>query len=117
MSHVEAQVGIAQVGRGQNHDTPITAMPNEVLAIHVPDPEANKVIKVNDIKETRYIKIVSVGQPRGRHREAPVQVGQIVLTKTATAGVAVSGMYVENKQVHRLDWADLLAVVEDYQHE
>jgi hypothetical protein len=113
----QAQSGVAQGGRGQNHDTQITAMPNEALVVHVPDPEANRILKVNDIKETRYAKVISVGQPRGRHRTAPVAVGDVVLTKTATAGVAVPGMFHENKLVHRLDWADLLAVAEDYGHE
>lgn len=113
----QAQSGTAQVGRGQNHDTTITAMPNEALVVHVPDPEANRILKVNDIKETRYAKVISVGRPTGRHRVAPIQVGEIVLTKTATAGVAVPGMFHENKPVHRLDWADIMATVEDYEHE
>ena len=63
----QAQSGTAQVGRGQNHDTTITAMPNEALVVHVPDPEANRILTVNDIKETRYAKVISVGRPTGRH--------------------------------------------------
>ncbi len=113
----QAQSGTAQVGRGQNHDTQITAMPNEALVVHVPDPEANRILKVNDIKETRYAKVISVGAPTGRHRTAPVKVGDIVLTQTATAGVAVPGMFHENKPVHRLCWTDIMATVEDYDNE
>lgn len=102
-----------QTGRGEATLMTAKAMPNEALVVHVPDPEKNRLIKVNDIAETRYAKVIAVGAPRGRYREAPVKVGDIVLLETATAGVHVPGLYHENKPVHRLDWVRLLAVVEE----
>jgi hypothetical protein len=106
-----------QFGRGQAHAGNISAMPNEVLLVHEPDPNANKIIKVNDISETRYAKIIAVGDPRGKFREAPVKVGDVALMATATAGVAVPGVYYDNRLVHRLDWRELQCVVEEGSHE
>lgn len=106
-----------QFGRGQAHAGSISAMPNEVLLVHEPDPNANKIIKVNDISETRYAKIIAVGAARGKFREAPVKVGDVALMATATAGVAVPGVYYDNRLVHRLDWRELQCVVEEGSHE
>lgn len=117
MSNSAAQPGVAQNLRGGHHDTKVTAMPNEALVTHVPDPEKNKVLMVNEVRESRYARVISVGAATGRYREAPIKVGEIVLTGTPTAGVAVPGLFRENKQVHRLDWKDVVAVVEDYDHE
>ena len=102
-----------QLGRGLAHDTAIKAMPGEVLIIHVPDPEQNKIIKVNDIVETRYGKVIAVGEPVGRYKEAPVKVGEVVVTKTPTAGIGVPGVFQQNRQVHRLGWQEIIAVAEE----
>lgn len=112
-----AQSGTAQTQRGGLTDATVTAMPNEALVVHVVDPEKTKVLLVNDITESRYARVVSVGAPRGRYREAPIKVGDIVVTQTAVAGVAVPGVYQNNKLVHRLDWKDIIAVAEDYDRE
>lgn len=106
-----------QLGRGVAHDTTIHAMPGEVLVIHVPDPEQNKIIKVNDIVETRFAKIIAVGAPTGRYREAPFKVGEIAVTRTPTAGVAVTGVYLQNRLVHRLDWHEIVAIAEEHPDE
>lgn len=117
MSKPTSQPGTAQVERGGRHTAIVEAMPNEALVVHVQDPEKAKVLVVNDIRESRYAKVISVGAPRGRYREAPIKVGEIVLTPTATAGVAVPGVFHDNKPVHRLDWRDIIAVAEDFDHE
>lgn len=104
-----------QTGRGEATLMTAKAMPNEALVIHVPDPEKNRILKVNDVSETRYAKVIAVGEPRGRYREAPVKVGDIVVMETVTAGVGVPGIYHQNKPVHRLDWIRILAVAEEYQ--
>lgn len=106
-----------QLGRGVEHTAEIRAMPNEILMIHVPDPEQNKIIKVNDITETRYARVLAVGAPRGRYRVQPVAVGDIVVTRTPTAGVALPGVYKNNRLVHRLDWNEIIATLEGYDHE
>ena len=102
---------------GGHHELTAKAMPGEALIIHVPDPERNRLIKVNDISETRYAKIIAVGAARGKFREAPVKVGDVALMATATAGVAVPGVYYDNRLVHRLDWRELQCVVEEGSHE
>lgn len=102
-----------QFGRGQAHCNSVAAMPNEVLLVHEPDPEKNRILKVNDISETRYGRVIAVGQSRGRYKDAPVKVGDVILMTTATAGVAVPGVYYDNRPVHRLDWREMLAVVEE----
>lgn len=117
MSNTAAQEGKAQNLRGGYHNSKVVAMPNEALVVHVPDPEKNKVLLVNEVRESRYSRVVSVGAPTGRYREAPIKVGDIVLTATPTAGVAVPGLFQENKQLHRLDWRDIQCIVEDYDHE
>lgn len=103
-----------QTGRGEATTMTAKAMPNEVLIIHVPDPEKNRILKVNDISETRYAKVIAVGQPTGRYRQQPVKVGDIVVLETAVAGVAVPGLYHQNRPVHRVDWVRLMAVAEEY---
>lgn len=102
----------AQPGRGEVQSITVKAMPNEVLLIHVPDPSKSRFLGVNTIKETRYGKVISVGEPTGRYREKPVKEGDIILMQTATAGVAVDNIYSENKPVHRLDYRYILAVAE-----
>ena len=102
-----------QFGRGQAHAGNISAIPNEVLLMHEPDPNANKIIKVNDISETRYGRVLVVGEATQRHREPPVKVGDMVLLETATAGVGVPGVFYQNKLVHRVVWRSILAVVEE----
>jgi len=98
---------------GGHHELNAKAMPGEALIIHVPDPERNRVIKVNDISETRYGRVLVVGEGTQRHREPPVKVGDMVLLETATAGVGVPGVFFQNKLVHRVVWRSILAVVED----
>lgn len=106
-----------QPGRGEAHSLEVSAMPNEVLIYHEPDPEGTALIKINDIRETRYGRVIAVGEPRGRYREAPVKVGDVVVTATATEGVAVGQLHVKNRAVHRLEFSRIIAVAEDYPHE
>lgn len=104
---------------GEAHSLVANAMPNEVLVVHVPDPEKNRIIKVNDIRETRYAEVLAVGKATGRHAKqgAPVKVGEIVVMKTVTAGIGVGDLHYQNKPVHRLDWNDIIAVAEELPHE
>lgn len=102
----------AQPGRGQTKSITVKAMPNEVLLVHVPDPSKSRFLAVNSIKETRYGKVISVGEPTGRYREAPVKEGDIILMQTATAGVAVDQIYHDNKLVHRLDYRFIMAIAD-----
>jgi co-chaperonin GroES (HSP10) len=105
---------LVQPGRGENHSLTAKAMPNEALIIHVPDPAQGKLIKVNDITETRYARVIAVGEPTGRYRKAPVEVGDIVVMQTATAGVGVGTLHFDNKPLHRLDWRNIMAIAENY---
>ena len=102
-----------QQGKGQEHNVSAKAMPGEVLVIHVPDPYKGLIVRTNSIPESQYVKILAVGGPFGRFKTAPVQVGDIGVTATPVASVAVPGLYFENKLVHRLPWSELIAVAED----
>lgn len=104
-----------QTGRGEAHTAEVKAMPNEALIIHQPSPETNRILKVNDINESRYAKVIAVGEATGRYAKvgAPIKEGELVLTRTAFSGVAVPGLFAENKQLHRLAWTEILGVVEN----
>lgn len=98
---------------GQAHTMTAHAMPNELLVIHVPDPEKNRVIKVNDIHETRYLKVIAAGQMTGRYAGTPIKEGDTVIADHATAGVAVAGLFHDNKPLHRVDMRNIIATYED----
>ena len=101
-----------QSGRGQPQTATVRAMPNELLAVHIPDPETNKIIKVNDISETRYMKVIAAGEFTGHYKGSLIDTGTIVVTDHATAGVAVPGIFHENKQLHRVDMRNVIATYE-----
>ena len=104
-----------QANIGEAPSLSATAMPGEVLIVHMPDPSKSSITLLNQIRETRFCKVIAVGAGKGRFKAAPVAVGDIVVTKTATAGVAVGNLHHENRRVHRLEWAEIIAVAEDYQ--
>ena len=58
-----------QFGRGQAHAGSISAMPNEVLLVHEPDPNANKIIKNKPTSGLRVFEIAEQGlsSPTGNH--------------------------------------------------
>lgn len=77
----------AQPGRSETQSINVKAMANELLIIQEPAPKQNKIRKINDIRETWYARVIAVGEPQGRYRRAPVEVGDVVVTQTATAGI------------------------------
>ena len=94
---------------GGYHDTQAKAMPKETLIVHVPDPYKSCLIKVNNVTESRYGEVLAVGDgPHPGHAE-----GDIVVLDSVTAGIAVKGLYHQNRLVHRVMWRSILAVVED----
>lgn len=108
---------MVQANAGQPHDLKAIPMPNEVLLVHVEDPQKGLIQRQNAIRETRFGKVLAVGVPTGRYREAPVKVGDIVVMQTATAGVAVGQLCYQNKRVHRIEWRNLVAILEDHGNE
>lgn len=100
-----------QTYSGGPHEVEAKPLPGETLIVHEPDPNVSRILKTNDISETRYGRVLAVGEAvRGRNRDH--EEGQVVLLETAVCGIHVPGLYFQNRKVHRVLWRNVLAVVE-----